>query len=71
MKERDMMVGEVRTTKPYMTLADLKLRVAEHIIAQADCYRPDEVQSILAETKIGAWRRVDLLEKLRIIFSMS
>jgi ubiquitin len=71
MKERDMMAGEVRTIKPYMTLADLKLKVAEHIIAQADCYQPDEVQSILAETKIGVWRRADLWEKLRIIFSMS
>ena len=71
MKGRDMMADDVRLTRSYTTLADLKLRVAEHLIAQADCYRPDEVQSILAETKIGAWRRVDLLEKLRIIFSMS
>ncbi len=71
MKEQDMMAGEVRSTKPYTTLGDLKLRVAEHIIAQADCYRPDEILSILAETKVGAWRRSYLLEKLRFIFSMS
>ena len=59
------------TTKLNTTLADLKVRVAEHIIAQDDCYRPDEVQSILAETKVGAWRRSDLLEKLRMVFSTS
>lgn len=71
MKEQNMMAGEVRFTKPYTTLGDLKLRVAEHIISKADCYRPDEILSILAETKVGAWRRSYLLEKLRFIFSMS
>jgi len=53
------------------TLADLKLKIAEHLIHQADSYRPDEIYSIMAETKIGARKRTDLMEKLRMVFSMS
>jgi hypothetical protein len=71
MRERTIGVGDIGTTKVGITLADLKLRVAEHIIAQGDSYRPDEVQTILAETKVGAWRRQNLLEKLKTIFSTS
>lgn len=71
MRERDITASEVKTTQSCTTLADLKLRVAEHVIAQAGSYQSDEVQNILAETKVGAWRRGALLEKLRIIFSAS
>ena len=53
------------------TLADLKLKIAEHLINQADNYRPDEVYSIMAETKVGARKRADLVEKLRVVFSTS
>ena len=53
------------------TLADLKLKIAEHLINQADNYRPDEVYGIMAETKIGARKKTDLMEKLRMVFSMS
>ena len=56
------------TLTPY-AVTNLKLRVAEHIVAQNDCYRTADVQTILAETKVGAWRRADLLKKLQIIFS--
>ena len=56
------------TLTPY-AVTDLKLRMAEHIVAQNDCYRTADVQTILAETKVGAWRRADLLKKLQIIFS--
>ena len=63
--------GNWGNIKSNMTLADLKVKLAEHIIAQADCYKPDEMWSILTETKVGAWRRSDLLEKLRLIFSFS
>lgn len=52
-------------------LADLKLKIAEHLINQADNYRPDEVYSIMAETKVGARERIRLMEKLRMVFSMS
>ena len=51
-----------------INVADLKLRVAERLITQNDCYRTADVQTILAETKVGAWRRADLLKKLRMIF---
>ena len=52
-------------------LVDLKLKIAEHLINQAGSYRPDEVYSILAETKVGARRRADLMDKMRVVFSMS
>ena len=52
-------------------LADLKLKIAEHLISQADNYRPDEVYGIMAETKIGARKRTHLVEKLRVVFSVS
>jgi hypothetical protein len=52
-------------------LADLKLKIAEHLISQADNYRPDEVYGIMAETKIGARERTQLVEKLRMVFSVS
>ena len=53
------------------TLADMKLKIAEHLINMADFYRSDEVYSIMAETKVGARRRNDLVDKLRVVFSMS
>jgi len=71
MKEQTASPVSSGTTKLGTTLTDLKLRVAEHIIEQDDCYRPDEVQGILAETKVGARRRTDLLKKLRMVFSTS
>jgi hypothetical protein len=44
--------------------------MAEHIIAQ---YNPDkaDVWSILAETKVGAWRKWALLKKLERVFSVA
>ena len=71
MEEQTVSPVSSGTTKLGTTLTDLKLRVAEHIIKQDDCYRPDEVQGILAETKVGARRRTDLLKKLRMVFSTS
>ena len=53
------------------TLVDLKLKIAEHLINQADSYRLDEVHSIMAETKVGARKRTDLVGKMRLVFSMS
>jgi hypothetical protein len=53
------------------TLADVKLKIAEHLINLADFCRSDEVHSILKETKVGARRRDDLVDKLRVVFSMS
>ncbi|MCK4961487.1 MAG: hypothetical protein KAS19_03330 [Anaerolineales bacterium] len=53
------------------TLVDLKLKIAEHLINQADSYRLDEVHRIMAETKVGARKRTDLADKMRLVFSMS
>ncbi len=54
------------------TLADLKLKIAELLInVNQDSYHSDEVYSIMAETKVGARKRTDLMEKLRVVFSMS
>jgi len=71
MRERIIGAGRAGTAKRGVTLADLKVKVAEHIIAHDAGYRPDEVWSILAETKVGAWRRQALVEKLRMVFSTS
>jgi len=58
-----------RTISTSIDIAELKLRVAEHIITQNDCYRSTDIQTILAETKVGAWKRADLLTKLKMTFS--
>jgi len=58
-----------KQTLSAVDIAKLKLRVAENIIAQEDCYRTADVQSILAETKVGAWRKEALQKKLKILFS--
>jgi len=59
------------TTKVCKTIADLQLRVAEHILAQYDCYDATDVRNILNETKAGAWRRPTLLKMLKMVFSAS
>lgn len=53
------------------TLADVRLKIAEHLINLADFHRSDEVYSIMGETKVGAIRRKDLLEKLKVVFFTS
>ena len=50
----------------HATSADLRLKLAEHVIAQYG--RGTDVQSILTETKVGAWQREALLKKLRTVF---
>jgi len=52
-----------------ITSGELKLRVAEHIIAQYDCSEGDQVRSILAETKVGVQRRSTLFKQLKTIFT--
>ncbi|KPK24209.1 MAG: hypothetical protein AMJ70_02500 [Dehalococcoidia bacterium SG8_51_3] len=53
------------------TLADLKLKIAGHLIDQADVYDPNGVYSIMAETKVGARKRTELMDKVRLVFSIS
>ncbi len=45
-----------------------KLRVAEHVIAQDDCYGTADVLNFLAEVKARAWKRPALLKKLETVF---
>ena len=71
MKEQALESVGNGTTKIGTTIADLKLRVVEHIVTQTDCHRGDDVWAILAETKIGVRRSQTLLEKLRVVFSTS
>lgn len=61
----------IGTANGSTTIADLKLLMAEHIINQERYRASDEVQSILAETKVGSWGRVSLLKKLKVVFSES
>jgi len=71
MRKHTLSAIDVGTTKVGTTIADLKLRVAEHIIAQGGCYGTDDVRNILAETKVGGWGRPALLKKLKMVFSMA
>ena len=69
MKERIMDRIDVNGTEVCRTVADLKLRVAQHIVAQYDYHGVNEAWDIIAETKVGAWRRPTLLKILKKIFS--
>ena len=48
-----------------------KLRVAECLDEHNDCYGPAGVPSLWFENKAEGWRRPALLEKLRMVYSMS
>ncbi len=50
------------------TIANVRLRVAEHIIAQYNCPTNNDVQNILTETKVGAWKRPTLLKIIKMVF---
>jgi len=71
MKDSTLVSGRIGATKASTTAADLRLRLAEHIITQDGRSVTDEVRSILAETKVGARRRPALLERLKVVFSVT
>ena len=72
MKQQTTASTDGNTTEVCTTVADLKWKVAEYIVAQNDCYgTADVVRNILTETKVGAWRRPALLKMLKMIFSTS
>jgi len=48
-----------------------RLRAAERIMIQDDCYGIAEVENLLNEVKAKAWRRPALLKKLQTIFTMA
>ena len=45
-----------------------RLRAAECILVQEDCYRNAEVENFLAGVKAVAWKRPALLKKLKMVF---
>ena len=73
MEEQNKAFFNGDTTKESTAIPDLtlKLRVAEHILAQYDCYGTTDVRDILNETKPGAWKRPTLLKMLKMVFSVS
>ena len=71
MKGSVLVSSRIGATKASTTAADLRLRLAEHIITQDGRSVTDEVRSILAETKVGARRRPALLERLKVVFSVT
>jgi len=71
MRESTLVSSRIGATKESTTAADLRLRLAEHIITQDGRSVADEVRSILAETKVGARRRPVLLERLKVVFSVT
>ena len=71
MKGSTLVSSRIGATKASTTAADLRLRLAEHIITQDGRSVTDEVRSILAETKVGARRRPALLERLKVVFSVT
>jgi hypothetical protein len=58
-------------TKGRATIADLKVRIAEHILAQYGSYGTTDVRNILNETKVGASRRTTLRKFLTMVFPTS
>jgi len=61
--------GGVGTTKICTDIVSLKLRMAEHILAQYDYAGTTDVRDILNETKTGAWRRPALEKIIKMVFS--
>jgi hypothetical protein len=71
MEEQTIASIDASTNEVCPTVADLKLRVAEHILAQYDYCGVTDVRNILDETKVGAWRRPTLLKIIKMVFAAS
>lgn len=71
MEEQSRAYINGNTTKACTTIADLRMRVAEHILAQYDSDGTTDVRNILNETKVGAWQRTTLAKVLKMVFSTS
>lgn len=66
-----LVFNRIGATKVGTTAEDMRLRLAEHIIIQDGRSVADDVRSILAETKVGTRRRPVLLERLKVVFSVT
>ena len=71
MVEQTIASIDIDNTKAGTTTAALRLRMVEHILAQYNGYETSDVRSILNETKAGEWRRPNLLNMLKMVFSES
>jgi len=71
MEEQNRFFIDISTTKACTTIANLKLMVAAHILAQYDCYEVSDIGNILNETKAGTWRRPTLLKMPEMVFAAS
>ena len=69
MGKESLRVSSNNNTESGTSLTELQLKLAAYIVAQEDYRRTTDVHDILAETKVGAWRRQILVNKLKIIFS--
>ena len=59
------------TANASKTIADLQMRMAEHILTQYGYYDTTDIRHILNETKAGAWRKPTILKMLEPVFSTS
>ncbi len=51
------------------TVDELRLTMVEHVITHAGYPGGDDVRNILAETKVGSRRKLELMQKLAGVFS--
>lgn len=58
------------TLKIGSTVDELRLTLVEHVITHAGYPGGDDVRNILAETKIGSRRKLELMQKLTGVFSV-
>ena len=66
-----LVFNRIGATQTGTTADDMRLRLAEHVIIQDGRSVADDVRSILAETKVGTRRRPVLLERLKVVFSVT
>jgi len=59
------------TANASKTIADLQMRMAEHILTQYGYHNTTDIRHILNETKAGAWRKSALMKMLETVFSAS
>ncbi len=52
-----------------LTVDELRLTMVEHVITHAGYPGGDDVRNILAETKVGSRRKLELMQKLTGVFS--
>ena len=49
--------------------ADLRIKMAEHVLSQSTGRKNDDIRAILAETKVSVYNQTNLPNKLKVLFS--